>query len=37
LSDEQRTSAEAQLQREKLVFDSLADDHGASFGYVVYS
>jgi hypothetical protein len=35
LSDEQRKSAEEQLQREKLVFDSLADDHGASFGYVV--
>ena len=34
LSDEQRTSAEEQLQREKLIFDSLADDHGASFGYV---
>lgn len=35
LSDEQRMSAEEELEREKLVFDSLADDHGASFGYVV--
>ena len=35
LSDEQRNSAEEQLQREKLIFDSLADDHGASFGYVI--
>ena len=37
LSVEQRNSAEEQLQREKLVFDSLADDHGASFGYVTGS
>ncbi|KAI9800881.1 MAG: hypothetical protein M1825_003664 [Sarcosagium campestre] len=31
----QKTSDEEEqkLQREKLVFDSLADDHGASFGY----
>lgn len=35
LSDDQRKSAEEQLQKEKLVFDSLADDHGASFGYVL--
>jgi hypothetical protein len=35
MSDEQRTIVEEELQREKLVFDSLADDHGASFGYVV--
>jgi hypothetical protein len=32
MSDEQRKSAEEVLEREKLVFDSLADDHGASFG-----
>lgn len=37
LSDEQLHSAEEQLQKEKLVFDSLADDHGASFGYVVWT
>lgn len=28
---------EEDIQREKLLFDSLADDHGASFGYVRYS
>lgn len=35
MSDEQRNLVEEELQREKLVFDSLADDTGASFGYVV--
>jgi len=35
MSDEQRKTVEEELEREKLVFDSLADDHGASFGYVV--
>jgi hypothetical protein len=34
MSDEQRLTVEEELEREKLVFDSLADDHGASFGYV---
>ena len=34
MSDEQRKTVEKGLEREKLVFDSLADDHGASFGYV---
>ncbi len=34
MSDEQRDVVEEVLAREKLVFDSLADDHGASFGYV---
>jgi hypothetical protein len=34
MSDEQRKTVEEELEREKLVFDSLADDHGASFGYV---
>lgn len=34
MSDEQRERVEEELEREKLVFDSLADDHGASFGYV---
>lgn len=33
MSDEQRKTVEKELEREKLVFDSLADDHGASFGY----
>lgn len=33
MSDEQRKTVEKGLEREKLVFDSLADDHGASFGY----
>lgn len=33
MSDEQRKTVEEELEREKLVFDSLADDHGASFGY----
>lgn len=32
MSDEQRKTVEEELEREKLVFDSLADDHGASFG-----
>jgi hypothetical protein len=35
MSDEQRKTVEEELEREKLVFDSLADDCGASFGYVV--
>ena len=34
MSDEQRKTVEEELEREKLVFDSLADDHGASFGSV---
>jgi hypothetical protein len=33
MSDEQRKTVEEELEREKLIFDSLADDHGASFGY----
>jgi hypothetical protein len=37
MSDEQRKTVEEELEREKLVFDSLADDHGASFGYVQFS
>jgi len=38
MSDEQRETVEEQLEREKLVFDSLADDHGASFGrWLVHS
>lgn len=36
MSDEQRKVVEEELQREKLVFDSLADDTGASFGYAVF-
>jgi hypothetical protein len=36
MSDEQRKRVEEELEREKLVFDSLADDHGASFGYVSF-
>jgi len=32
MSDEQRKTVEEELEREKLVFDSLADDNGASFG-----
>lgn len=36
MSDEQRNLVEEELQREKLVFDSLADDTGASFGYVIF-
>lgn len=36
MSDEQRKTVEEELEREKLVFDSLADDHGASFGYVSF-
>jgi hypothetical protein len=35
MSDEQRKTVEEELEREKLVFDSLADDHGASFGYAI--
>jgi len=35
MSDEQRKTVEEELEREKLVFDSLADDRGASFGYVI--
>lgn len=34
MSDEQRKTVEEELEREKLVFDSLADDQGATFGYV---
>lgn len=34
MSDEQRKTAEEELEREKLVFDSLVDDHGATFGLV---
>jgi hypothetical protein len=34
MSDGQRKKVEEELEREKLVFDSLADDQGASFGYV---
>lgn len=34
MSDEQRRTVEEELEREKLVFDSLEADHGASFGYV---
>ncbi|KAH8593509.1 R3H-associated N-terminal domain-containing protein [Bisporella sp. PMI_857] len=38
MSDEQRKTVEEELKREKLVFDSLADDHGASFGrWLVHS
>jgi len=38
MSDEQRKTVEEELQREKLVFDSLADDHGATFGrWLVHS
>ncbi|QSZ30241.1 hypothetical protein DSL72_004763 [Monilinia vaccinii-corymbosi] len=38
MSDEQRNLVEEELQREKLVFDSLADDTGASFGrWLVHS
>ncbi|RDW80570.1 hypothetical protein BP5796_05268 [Coleophoma crateriformis] len=38
MSDEQRKTVEEELEREKLVFDSLADDHGASFGrWLVHS
>ena len=35
MSEEQRKTVEEELERERLVFDSLADDHGASFGYVL--
>ncbi|KAL3427296.1 UV-damaged DNA-binding protein [Phlyctema vagabunda] len=38
MSDEQRKTVEEELEREKLVFDTLADDHGASFGrWLVHS
>ncbi|KAG0652767.1 hypothetical protein D0Z07_0301 [Hyphodiscus hymeniophilus] len=38
MSDEQRKTVEEELEREKLVFDSLVDDHGASFGrWLVHS
>ncbi|CAD6448493.1 0ae18326-4f2e-4cba-9a64-98a46c3fa7e9 [Sclerotinia trifoliorum] len=38
MSDEQRNLVEEELQREKLIFDSLADDTGASFGrWLVHS
>jgi len=38
LSDEIRKTVEEELEREKLIFDSLADDHGASFGrWLVHS
>ncbi|KAH8803196.1 R3H-associated N-terminal domain-containing protein [Xylogone sp. PMI_703] len=38
MSDEQRETVEKELQKEKLIFDSLADDHGASFGrWLVHS
>ncbi|RFU31456.1 hypothetical protein B7463_g4893, partial [Scytalidium lignicola] len=38
MSDEQRETVEEELQREKLIFDSLADDNGASFGrWLVHS
>jgi hypothetical protein len=35
MSDEQRKTVEEELEREKLVFDSLADDTGGSFGYLL--
>ncbi|KAG9244680.1 R3H-associated N-terminal domain-containing protein [Calycina marina] len=38
MSDEQRKTVEKGLEKEKLVFDSLADDTGASFGrWLVHS
>ncbi|APA13098.1 hypothetical protein SS1G_08619 [Sclerotinia sclerotiorum 1980 UF-70] len=38
MSDEQRNLVEEELQREKLIFDSLVDDTGASFGrWLVHS
>lgn len=38
MSDEQRKTVEEELEREKLIFDSLVDDHGASFGrWLVHS
>lgn len=38
MSDEQRKTVEEELEREKKVFDSLADDTGASFGrWLVHS
>ncbi len=33
-SPRSKGSVEEDVEREKLVFDSLVDDHGASFGYV---
>lgn len=36
MSDEQRETVEEELEREKLVFDALIDDNGASFGYVAF-
>lgn len=32
MSDEQRQTVEEELEREKLIFDSLADDQSATFG-----
>ena len=32
-SPQSKRSLEEEVEREKLVFDSLVDDHGASFGY----
>lgn len=38
MSDEQRKTVEEELEREKMVFDSRADDHGASFArWLVHS
>lgn len=34
MSDEVRDCVEEELEREKLIWESLADDRGASFGYV---
>ncbi len=33
-SPRSKKSLDEELERDKLVFDSLVDDHGASFGYV---
>lgn len=35
MSDAQRKVVEAELEREKLVFDSLADEQSGSFGYAI--
>lgn len=36
MSDERKKEKEAEhLRRDKLIFESLVDDHGAAFGYVV--
>lgn len=36
MSDEQRKSRDEEaLKKDKLIFESLLDDHGASFGYVI--